>query len=285
MARKRKGDLVNVTDPDGNFLEDAESVLVPSEVEDDFPLASPETEQLREKIKVLTQSISRGYYDLSSLVYKVNKEKLYKTWGYSEFSEWANIELGFQKRKAYYLVQFQDYCEKDLKEILPPTEYKETLDQLKEVGWTKALEIAKSKILNKDNAKQLLEEAKDDQIDELVDKINIIKAGDKLEKDDGVTENTMKKVKVRFTLTTAQEELWLNAFEKAKMAINKDEVSPEFAFEYINGDFLSGFASSLEASLSQIERIHGVSLVAFSDADKKVMFGVETLKAIAQTVQ
>ena len=284
MARKRKGDIGGVVDPDGNFLEDADSELVPMEVVDDFPLASPETDQLRETIKNLTQSISKCYYDLSSLVYKVNKERLYKTWGYNDFAEWANLELGFQKRKAYYLVQFQDYCEKDLKELLPDGQYKEVLEQLKEVGWTKALEIAKSKILSRDNCQQLLEEAKDDQIDQLVDKINIIKSGDKTGNDDGVTENTMKKVSLRFKLTTAQEELWLNAFEKAKMAINKDDVSPEFALEFIVGDFLAGCGNSLESSLSQIERIHSVSVVAFSDNDKKVVFGVDTLKAIAQNV-
>lgn len=284
MARKRKGDIGGVVDPDGNFLEDSGTELV-AEVVDDFPLATPETDQLREKIKNLTQSISKCYYDLSSLVYKVNKERLYKTWGYGEFAEWANLELGFQKRKAYYLVQFQDYCEKDLRELLPEGDYKEALEQLKEVGWTKALEIAKSKILTQDNCHQLLEEAKDDQIDQLVDKINIIKSGEKSDDNDGVTQNTMKKVPLKFKVTTAQEELWLNAFEKAKMAINRDDVSPEFALEFIVGDFLSGCASNLEGSLSQIERVHGVSVVAFSDADKKVLFGVDTLKAIAETVR
>lgn len=284
MAR-RKGDIANVVDPDGNVFEDDGTVLIP-EVQDDFPIASAETDALRLQIKNLTQSISNCYWDLSTLVYKVNKERLYKTWGYGQFEDWANLELGFKKRKAYYLIEFQNYCMNDLKTLLPDSaQYSEAVEQLKEVGWTKALEIAKSKILSKENCYQLLEEAKVDKIDEFVDKINIIKTQEKLDKgDNGVTENTMKKVKATFKLTTAQEELLQSAIEKAKVAINREDVSPEFALEYITGDFLAGAVSSLEAALSQIERIHNVSVVAFSDDDKKVVYGGDTLVAISQAV-
>jgi len=283
MGRKRKGDIGNITDPDGNFLE-SEEVLVP-ETQIDFPLASEETEKVRQDIKNLTASISNCYYELSCLVYKVNKERLYKTWGYSEFADWASEELGFQKRKAYYLVQFQDYCSKDLKQLLPDQqEYTEVLGQLKTVGWTKALEIVKTKILNKENCVKLLTEAKEDKIDDFIDKIKVIKTNEKLEKDDGITENTMKKVKMTFKLTTAQEELVLNALEKAKMAINREDVSQEFALEYMAGDFLAGAVSSLESALSQTERIHSVSVVAFNDVDKKVVYGADTLVAISRAV-
>lgn len=281
---KRKGDITDVTDPDGNFLEEGETALETT-VEDDFPIASEETEAVRQQIKTLTQSISNCYYDLSILVWKVNKDKLYKTWGYGKFEDWACEELGFQRRKAYYLVEFQEYCNKDLRNILPDTsEYNSAIDQLKEVGWTKALELAKSKVLTRDNCHNLLEEAKEDKIEEFVGKLKIIKNAESGEKDDGVTENTMKKVKRTFSLTTAQEELLQTAIEKAKAAIKRDEVSDEFALEYIVGDFIASFAGSMSASLSHVERIHNVSLVAFSDNNREVVYGEETLRAISQSV-
>lgn len=280
MARKRKGDI-DAVDPEGNFIE-GESVLI-SEPEEAFPESTEETEAVREKIKSLTKFIGDGYWELSQLVWRVNKERLYKTWGYPEFSEWASEEMGFQKRKAYYLVQFQDYCENDLRKLLPSVSYNNAVDQLKEVGWSKALELAKSEVLTPENYVQILEEAKTDKIDELVDKLKLIKTNDKLDKENGVTENTMKKVKRSFNLTTSQEELLQNALEKAKSAINRDDVSPEFALEYMAGDFLANCVGNLAGSLSQIERIHNVAIVAFAD-NKNVVFGEDTLRAISQEV-
>jgi hypothetical protein len=65
MAKKNKGDIVSVVDPDGNFLEETESALVPDVVtEEDFPVETEETNQLREEIAGLTKAVNKSYFDL-----------------------------------------------------------------------------------------------------------------------------------------------------------------------------------------------------------------------------
>lgn len=285
MGRKKKGDLGITQDPDGNIFENDGQSLALVEVQEgemDYPLASPESEALREKIKILTKSISQNYWELSALVYEVYSKKLFKTWGFESFIDWSNIELGIQKRKSYYLVEFQEYCNKRIKEILPAQEDQEAaIDQLKKVGWIKALEIAKENVLTKDNYAEVLEKAEAVKIDQLITELKLIKSGmTDEEKEDSNETNTMKTFRKTFIMTTTQEEIIFGAIDKAKKAINKEKTSDTIALEYICADFEANSSVDLADTLSKIERIFGCSLIAMSNDGSNILFGSDTLYSL-----
>jgi hypothetical protein len=283
MAKKNKGDIVGVEDPEGNFLEETETALVADvEVEDDIPEETAETQALREEITGLTQTINKTYWDLSHAVWKVNTNRYYKTWGFTRFEDWAEQELSLQRRKAFNLVQFCEYCHGSLKEALPAAKYTEVICELKEVGWSKALEIASAKVITKDNVDEVMAEAQDSSVQEFSTKIKLLKAVEEQEAKDnnGVTENTMKKVKRAFRLTTTQDEIVQAALEKARAAINRPNVGDEFALEYICGDFEANASTDIAYTLSNLERTLGLSIVAFREdgPEVEVAYGSETLQ-------
>jgi hypothetical protein len=286
MARKKKGDIAQVQDPDGNIFEGDENLekVHKGEVveEPDYPLASPETDALRDKIKDLTQNISNSYWELSLLVHQVHANKLYKTWGYKEFPEWTAAELGFQKRKAHYLVQFQEYCGKRLPQVLPPAETLSAIDQLKTIGWSKALEIAKENVITQENYVEVLSHAQTDKIDEFISRLKLIKSEMKEEdKEDSNETNTMKTFRKSFIMTTSQEEIITSAIEKAKKAINKDKTSDTVALEYICNDFEANGEVDPADIFSKLERIFGCSIIAITDDGQRILFGSDTLSRLS----
>jgi hypothetical protein len=285
MAKKNKGDIVSVVDPDGNFLEETGSALVPDVVtEEDFPVETEETNKLREEIAGLTKAVNKSYFDLSRCVWLVNKNRYYRTWGFTRFEDWAEQEFGFQRRKAFNFVAFYEYCDGQLKEKLSAGKYTQVIAELEEVGWSKALEIANAKIITSENVDEVMAEAQESSVVELATKIKLLKATEEQAADDnnGVTENTMKRVKRAFRLTTAQDEIVLAALEKARAAINRPNVGDEFALEYICADFEANASTDISYTLSNLERSLGIQIVAFKDDAEgtEVCFGGETLNRL-----
>ena len=290
MARKKKGDIAQVQDPDGNIFEgdeNAEKVRTGEVVTGpDYPIATPETDALRDKIKFLTQNISNSFWELSLLVHQVHANKLYKTWGYTEFPEWTAAELGFEKRKAHYLVQFQEYCGKRLPQVLPPDDMVSAIDQLKTVGWSKALEIAKENVITKDNYVEILSHAQTDKVDEFITRLKLIKSEMKeADKQDSDDTNTMKTFRKSFLMTTSQEEVISSAIEKAKKAINKEKTSDTAALEYICVDFEANGQVDPADVFSKLERVFGCSIIAITDDGQRILFGSDTLMRLTGSSQ
>lgn len=279
MVRKKKGDISQVSDPDGNIFESDGEVKTGELVEDsDYPLPSPETDAMRDKIRHLSQNLSRDHWELSLLVYQVHAHKLYRTWGYEEFADWTSAELGFQKRKAHYLVQFQDYCTKRLPEVLPPEARESAIDQLKNIGWCKALEIAKENVITKDNYTEIFSHAQTDKIDEFINRLKLIKSEMKdSDKEDSDQTNTMKTFRKSFVMTTPQQEIIESAIGKAKAAIGNDKLPDTVALEYICTDFEANGGVDPADIFSKLERVFGCSIIAVSDDGSQIVFGLETL--------
>ena len=92
-----------------------ENVILP----EDLQVNQEEAENLKKKVHDLIQNLSVSYFELSRYLGEIQNKKLYKVWGYSSVQDWVTTEFNFQRRKAYYFVNIDNYFNKNLKELLP----------------------------------------------------------------------------------------------------------------------------------------------------------------------
>lgn len=117
--------------------------------------------KVRNRAKELAGSLDTGYMEMAELLYTVydrfldgdvSEKPLYSVWGYQTFAEYAEKELGLQKRKAERLRAIWYRISVELKAL--PEELRTRIVAL---GWSKVRELIR--VLTLKNAKKWVEQA------------------------------------------------------------------------------------------------------------------------------
>jgi len=273
---------VEVLDKDGEELE-----LMDTEEDFEVPnvgIESPNARKVRERIAELGKNISESFFELSTLVDQVHKDKLYKQWGYKKFADWAQTEFQMGRRKAYNLRQISEYFNTTLKGQLVPAKYEEVVDTVKDIGWSKALELATENVFTNDNCAEVLEAAKTSTVEDLREKCrHEFKAQmtpEELEKSND--NNTMKQMRKTFQLHLGQDEVVAAAIEKAKTMM-KDGTTDSSALTNICAEFDAANDASMvmEDKIALMEQVWNLKIVAFDVNKNQVVYGLENLELIA----
>lgn len=283
----------------GDF-EDRVEVLYDQASEPEGDLEELETEEnleILERTKIGVQKVYNAYWQLARDLYLVSSNRLYKVkaLGYTTFDSYVAEELNFTARKAHDLISIYRYYSKDLKNKLAdqPETYKEIVEKVKEIGWTKAKTIAGKNILDANNAKELFTKftAPDtsgnvpsvSKIEEMVNQeYHSRTAENRLEVDEG---NSIENVSMRFTWSKVQANHVVEALGIAK-SICSENTKPSSHMAWICGEFVTNYAldhgkdvdikdviprfeDALEADIIVVDRHSGV-----------VRYGKETAEAL-----
>ena len=258
-----------------------ENVILP----EDLQVNQEEAENLKKKVHDLIQNLSVSYFELSRYLGEIQNKKLYKVWGYSSVQDWVTTEFNFQRRKAYYFVNIDNYFNKNLKELLPEDKYDKTIETAREIGWSKASVIATQKILTPDNCEEVMDAAKNLSVDALTNKCRSIKeeAQVSLGNEDAPSPDLAPRmVSKSYKFTEYDKEIVDDAIGRAKEVMGDEKAKDGKALSFICADYDANAGVNIADYFSRIERILGLSLVAINDQNKKIVFGEDTMQRLAE---
>lgn len=119
--------------------------------------------ELRNAILESVHSIDRNFLSLARNLHDVFKIRKYMDWGFATYEDYVNTELQFSYRKAKHLTNVWEKVEElDLDHA-----------KVEEIGWSKAAEIIK--VMDKDNADEWLEKARESSFHALEDEVKDVK--------------------------------------------------------------------------------------------------------------
>lgn len=157
MARKSKVVEAEVVDNDGDFVPEVQPVV--AETEDSFDMPSDEA---REKVKVLKDSLKDDYIELCRILYFIHKKQMYSSWGFGTFDEYVTREMEFEKSKARHLLQIWE-C------LYERHGNKEVFSKVMSIGWTKASKLIH--VVNADNVNEWVEKGRHMSVENLVKEV------------------------------------------------------------------------------------------------------------------
>lgn len=91
---------------------------------------------IRDEILQLVNDVDRAYFTIGGKLSAIARSGLHEGWGFDSFEEYIENELGFARRKAYYLIAIYEKAEE-----LGVVGDEEATEALTSIGWTKAKEI------------------------------------------------------------------------------------------------------------------------------------------------
>ena len=130
--------------------------------------------KIRKRARSLVKSINQGYMELAEILHTVwatpiNGEAhnacVTVAWGYENYVEWAEEELGLHKRKAERLKAIWHHLHVTLEGKLD----RRTKKRIVALGWTKVRELIR--VMDADNAEQWIEVAENLNYNELCEVI------------------------------------------------------------------------------------------------------------------
>ena len=202
---------------------------------------------------------------------EVYEGNLYLAWGYENYREYVEQELGFDVRKGQMLVQLQKWFA-----TLP----KNVVDWVQSLGWGKAILLLR--VVTPENAKEWKRKTEGLSLRQIEEIINEAKHIGDEESDGGDVGGEQMETTTRIStaLFPEQQKIVTDAFELAKSMADNDKVN--FLLELICTDFLAANASTQtnEDYLKSVERVTGLKIVAIN-SDDEVVYNEELLEAYA----
>lgn len=266
---------------------EGDEVAVPVEVE-----LTQEDQELLTRVDHIVKGINDTYWELSEKIAIINSKRLYKGLKYATFEAYLQDRLGWERRKGYFFVQIHNYFSNELRALLAGDQdtYNYVVSVAKEIGWTKALMLAKDRVLTTENAREVMEKAKSCSVKDLgiVCKTYFEEMTDE-EKQDAIADNIIKTVRLNFQCTLPQKEDINDAVDTAQTSIMKEGATKSGALALICRDWFSGHQISkgkkiaIAEYLSAIERYTGLSLVAIDEGLGKIVYGEDSLRDLAKS--
>jgi hypothetical protein len=259
---------VEDVDPEEIFAEEEEKHIKLVELTEPTG-SSLEKEVFRSKVKDLRSQIEDGYWDLSKALARVYGETLYIEWGFENWADYVEQELSFKLRSAQYMVSIADYFGKMPKEIQ---------DWVKSVGWTKAKELVNK--VDESNWVEWKKKIAGKSFTQIVTLMKEEKEAGSSSPKAGSTEQQEEFKKLKFNLAVSQYENVKKTLESAKEAAQSD--SEAHALDLVCTSYLAMGQGSggLEGLLESIEKMFGVSLVAYNRKSEEIVFGQELLESL-----
>jgi hypothetical protein len=237
---------------------------------------------LRNQIKDLVSSISTSYWSLAEKLAFVFDQKRYKSWGYPTFEAYADQEIGMKRTKAYDLANIYKYFTVTLKEKLQDQQlYNQVITDVKDLGWNKALKIATEKVIDKDNAKEVIDTAKTSTLKELDFKCKEIIEAMPQEKQEERKEEVEKTTKKSFHLNLWQADVVDNTIDKVKKMM-REGANDSSALVFMCQDFNSSnqipkSQGDVSEYLSKVERTLGIRILATTSDYSKIIYGTSLI--------
>lgn len=228
--------------------------------------------EVREQIIAAATLIDESYQSLAQLLHETYDNGYYMRWGFENFREYCETEVGVQYRKARYLVGIAEMI-RDL-----------SIDwgDVEGVGWTKMralLPILKEEGVVGD----WLEIAKSYSVKDLEKLVRDQKAGFDISAEGGD-----KIVTLTFRMTPESSEIINEALDTAKKAAETNDsvlALEQMSYDYVLGQSDSPTRVSLETLIKFAETNYGVELAVADRTDIADMVeeGVPNENAVGKT--
>ena len=273
--------------------------------------------ELREEIRRCVKRIEATYWDLARGLYDVydgvpggyralvsgegsrqDRKELFKKWGYENFGDYCEKEVGIRKRTAENLryAYYWFAVKLDLPE--------EIIEEIQTLGRSKVYQLAG--FVKEDNVTVWMDKARElthDDLKKAIKQARIAAAGkgDGEEKDQEAIfdsdsaddKDELPKPEELHTVQTAlydgQWNTWQDALKRAKSLTGSDKIGHNL--EMICQDFLANNDFGADAKgdrdgwLAKVERQMGVHLVAVDPSSGKPIYGGELMWRIVQDLK
>lgn len=266
--------------------------------------------KIRKRARSLVKSINQGYMELAEILHTVwatpiNGEAhnacVTVAWGYENYVEWAEEELGLHKRKAERLKAIWHHLYETLEGKLD----RRTQKRIIALGWTKVRELIR--VIDADNAEKWIEVAENLNYNELCEvirraledqeKLDQAKAVGTSDEDDdedfkGVDPpDDMNRFKaINFMLSPEQKANVELALERAEQLANSPKRG--HLIDLICTDFIStnDFRKADDPHrhlifLAKFERLLGKRLVVIDPVNWIIEYGMDALSKVAENME
>lgn len=210
----------------------------------------PRAETVRQEILEAHKTIEVSYVDLAKLLSEAYHKEFFREWGFTDFKEYCETEVGTQYRKAMYLVDVADCVKK----------HGLSTAKIAKLGWTKMKDLAA--VITEDNAKEWMDKAEKLSTRDLAEQVKIHRKEEGGARGAAPSLTTMK-----FTMGEAEANVITEAIEEAKKLLEGGDSSQQsvLALEMICQDWLemkgtTPTRSSLSNHVKYLERVYGVKL-------------------------
>lgn len=227
---------------------------------EDGSVAIRSAEVRRETIAAV-ESIDESYQSLAKLLHETYDNGYYIRWGFENFKEYCETEIGVQYRKARYLVGIAQMI-KDL-----------SIDwsEVEGIGWTKLRTLLP--LLKDEGVGDWLELAKQYSVKELETLVRDHKDGFDISADGGD-----KIITLTFRMTPETSEIVTDALDTAKKAVETNDnvlALEQMCFDYVMQQGEVPEKTSLESLIKFAEVHYGVELVIEGREEIGEMLGDE----------
>jgi len=227
------------------------------------------------------QRTDKALREIAKLLFTVYQRSLFTRWGFKNFQEYVESDLGFKYRKANYLVNIWSWYTENVHR-------EDVMDAVwNEIGWSKAKELVG--VITDENADHWLSRARDLNAVQLAEEARKYL---QLQKGDGDGGGAASKGGDEFKtmslkLTVAQKENVEEAIELASKMSGSEKKGHNI--DLISTNFIANNADSLARDsldfLGLIEKQYGISILAVRLSDKTVIHGREVFEAIREDVR
>lgn len=218
---------------------------------------------VRQDIIAAALRIDESYQELAKLLHETHDNGYYIRWGYENFKDYVEGELGVQYRKARYLV--------GIAQVIKDLEVK--WEDVEGVGWTKMRTLIP--ILKEQGIGDWFELAKQYSVKELESLVKDAKLGFDITATGGD-----RIVTLTFKMTPEQSEIITEALDSAKKAAETQDnvlALEQMAFDYVMQAGDGPEKVSLESLISFAEKQYGVDLQVVDREDIADMVEEETV--------
>lgn len=224
------------------------------------------------------KNIDEQFRNVAKLLFVVYERSLFMRWGFKNFEEYTNADLGFSYRKANYLIKIWDWYTNHVSR-------QDVMDAVwQEIGWTKAKEMVG--IINDENADEWLEKARSMNAIELAETcrkyLKALQAGG----DDGGStgSNETPDKTLSFKLTPSQKGNVDDALTLASKASSSEKKGHNL--DLICTNFIATNAESITRDaadfLGTVEKQYGFQILAVRTGDGTVVHGREVYDAVLE---
>ena len=227
------------------------------------------------------QRTDQALREIAKLLFAVYQRSLFTRWGFKNFQEYVEADLGFKYRKANYLVNIWSWYTENVHR-------EDVMDAVwNEIGWSKAKELVG--VINDENADHWLARARELNAVQLAEECRkYLKLQDGGDGDGGGSSGGGDEFKtMSFKLTEDQKANVEEAIELASKMSGSEKKGHNM--DLMSTNFIANNADSLARDamdfLGVIEKQYGLSLLAVRLSDKVVVHGREVFEAIRAVVQ
>lgn len=227
-------------------------------------LTLAESTAVRGRLAEVKETIDKSYLEMGKLLYQTMHRKLYLDWGYDSFKAYCDGELRFKERKAKYLASIWKTVKVNLG--LPD-------DKVEGIEWTKLQEA--TKVMDEDNAEDLLEEVRDMTYEQVKNKVREVQAEKAREErlqsgsnDDGDEDVVEKLERFSIQLFEGQKATVEDAIACAERVTGSDKrchLLATVALEYLSHHLEGDRDARLGTMIDRLERAFNTTLIEVKD--------------------